>query len=241
MLQEVLHILAQNGFVRDIGPAIASCKATWTDERIWFPKLIRETYGPKSKTRLQIIAEHMTHLKENEKYKIVPKKDGISVYWAEEKWIQRINELNALSKLAGFPKIIQEVLKITDKDGGSVLTTACSQNCPKIVRFCIKNLLDYNQPTCNGATPLYFAWNSKFGKEAFYSLPIEAIYEYPRIIKKFEHEIDYWGPVMGPFIHIQAVPNIQAVPFVYHFDESQQQKPKKMKSKLYKQQFGPRR
>lgn len=237
MLQEVLHILAQNGFVRDIGPAIASCKATWTDERIWFPKLIRETYGPKSKTRLQIIAEHMTHLKENEKYKIVPKKDGISVYWSEEKWIQRINELNALSKLAGFPKIIQEVLKITDKDGGSVLTTACSQNCPKIVRFCIKNLLDYNQPTCYGATPLYFAWNSKFGKEAFHSLPIEAIYEYPRIIKKFEHEIDYWGP----FIHIQAVPNIQAVPFVYHFDESQQQKPKKIKSKLYKQQFGPRR
>jgi hypothetical protein len=235
MLQEVLHILAQNGFVRDIGPAIASCKATWTDERIWFPKLIRETYGSKSKTRLQIIAEHMTHLKENEKYNIVPKKDGISVYWSEEKWIQRINELNALSKLAGFPKIIQEVLKITDKDGGSVLTTACAQNCPKIVRFCIKNLLDYNQPTRNGATPLYFAWKSKFGKEAFYSLPIEAIYEYPRIIKKVEHEIDYWGPVMGPFIHIQAVP------FVYHFDESQQQKPKKIKSKLYKQQFGPRR
>jgi len=180
MLEDILYLVAYNGFAKDIGPAVASCKTAWTDERIWYPFLIQQTYGPMQKTRLQILAEHTTLLLGGDKQHIVLKKDGIMVYRPEERWLARLNELELMAKNAGYPELIETILSIPDTTGRGLISIACKNNCPKIVRELIKRGACYNQKDSSGATPCYYAFNSKLGREAWRALPYTAEYEYPK-------------------------------------------------------------
>jgi len=246
MLEDILYLLAYNGFAKDIGPAVASCKAAWNDERIWFPFLIQQTYGKKQKTRLQIMAEHATLLLGDQKQHIVLKNDTLKVYRPEERWLARLNELEDMAKKAGHPELIKTMLSIPDTAGRGLISIACENNCPKIVSELIKRGAPYNNLDKSGATPCYYAFNSKLGREASRALPYTAEYEYPKPKPKERlwpdnyviHIINNPNPVWYHAHHdllidghaIEVIANSEPKP-----------KPKKLKSKLYKQQFGPKK
>jgi hypothetical protein len=236
MLEEILYLLAYNGFAKDIGPAVATCKATWTDERIWFPYLIQQTYGLKNKTRLQILAEHTTLLM-GEKLHIVLKKDGPMVYRPEERWLARLAELEAMAKSAEYPELIKTMLSIPDSTGRSLISIACENNCPKVVNELIKRGACYNQKDDRGASPCYYAYNSRLGREAFRTLPFQAEYAYP--MPKGPSWLDnavFINNVHAANLHHDLEINGQAIELIYN--SAPPPKPKRLKSKLYKQQFG---
>uniref|UniRef100_A0A6C0AND0 Uncharacterized protein n=1 Tax=viral metagenome TaxID=1070528 RepID=A0A6C0AND0_9ZZZZ len=254
MLEDILYLLAYNGFAKDIGPAVVSCKATFTDERIWFPFLIQQTYGKKQKTRLQILAEHTTLLPGGEKHHIVLKNDGLKLYRPEERWLARIDELEGMAKKAGHPELIKTMLSIPDTAGRGLISIACENNCPKMVRELLKRGIWYNNEDDSGATPCYYAYNSKFGRDAWRVLITENLtysvkYEYPKPKPKPTERL--WGD--GYVINIINNPNYidwynshhdllingQAIELIANTPIPP--KPKKLKSKLYKQQFGPKR
>jgi hypothetical protein len=230
MLQEVLHLVAHNGFAKDIGPAVATCKAILTDERIWFPHLIQQTYGLKNKTRLQILAEHMTQLKEGYKLHMIPRKKGPMIYRPEERWLARLDELDAMGKLAGHPEILKAMLTTPDSVGMRVMSIACENNCPKIVTELIKRGVPYNRVDDSGATPCYYAFNSKFGRDSHSALPWDAPYSYPKPKEPKE-------PTWLDNVHIYIAMNGQNIEDI----SNSPPKPKRLKSKLYKQQFGAKR
>lgn len=242
MLEDILYLLAYNGFAKDIGPAVASCKDTWTDERIWFPFLIQQTYGEKQKTRLQILAEHTTLLKNGDKHHIVLKKDGPIIYRPEERWLARLNELDLMAKKAGYHEIVSIMLSTPDSVGMRVMSVLCENNCPKIVRELVKRGVPYNRVDISGATPCYYAFNSKFGREAWRALPYSAEYEYPKPVKREQAWLDdIINIVNNPnpiwhHVHHDLLIDGQAIELIANTQVPP--KPKKLKSKLYKQQFG---
>jgi hypothetical protein len=235
MLQEVLHLVAWRGFAKDISPAVATCKAILTDERIWFPHLIQQTYGPKQKTRLQILAEHMTHLKEGYIIHLIPRKIGPMIYRPEERWLARLNEFDLMAKKAGHPEILSNMLSTPDSVGMRVISVACENNCPKIVTELIKRGVPYNRVDDSGATPCYYAFNSKFGRDSHSALPWDAPYSYPKPkeptwpIVHIDWANFMWDDVLPIAEYVWPVEDLSNSP----------PKPKKLKSKLYKQQFGP--
>lgn len=233
MLQEVLHLVAWRGFAKDIGPAVATCKAILTDERIWFPHLIQQTYGPKQKTRLQILAEHMTQLKEGYNVHLIPRKSGPMIYRPEERWLARLKELDLMAKKAGHPEILSNMLTTPDSVGMRVISVACENNCPKMVTELIKRGIPYNRVDDSGATPCYYAFNSKFGRDSHSALPWDAPYSYPK-----PKEIT-WPDNIHIVHNVQAHAQLNPVWYVDDLSNSPP-KPKKLKSKLYKQQFGPK-
>jgi hypothetical protein len=242
MLEEVLHLVAHNGFAKDIGPAVATCKAIMTDERIWFPHLIQQTYGPKQKTRLQILAEHMTQLKEGHNIHLIPKKKGPMIYRPEERWLARLDELDAMGKLAGHPEILKTMLSTPDSVGMRVMSVACENNCPKIVTELIKRGVPFNRIDDTGASPCYYAFNSKFGRAAFSALPWHAKYSYPKP-KEPSWQLDNLVQLVNiqpnPVFQHDLIINGQAIEVIYN--SAPPPKPKRLKSKLYKQQFGAKR
>lgn len=247
MLEEVLYLLAYNGFAKDIGPAVASCKDTWTNERIWFPFLIQQTYGPMQKTRLQILAEHTTHLVDGVKQHIVLKKSGLMLYKPEERWLARIKELEGMAKKAGHTELIKTMLGIPDAGGTRIISVACENNCPKIVVELLKRGIWYNNEDDSGATPCYYAYNSKFGRNAWRALINEELtysvrYEYPKPKPKepaWRHDliniINNPNPIWH-HVHHDLLIDGQAIELIANTHVPP--KPKKLKSKLYKQQFG---
>jgi hypothetical protein len=233
MLEDILYLLAYNGFAKDIGPAIASCKATWTDERIWFPNLIQQTYGKKQKTRLQIMAEHTTLLLGDQKQHIVLKKDGFKVYRPEERWLARLNELEGMAKKAGHSELIKVMLSIPDTAGRGLISIACENNCPKMVKELIKRGAPYNHLDKSGATPCYYAFNSTLGREAWRALPYTAEYEYPKPKPK---EPSWRDDIWHYYQNHDLIIDGHAIEVIVNSEPKP--KPKKLKSKLYKQQFG---
>ena len=56
--EDILHLVSYNGYAEDTRRAVAVNRDTWTDERIWQPFLMDQQFGPKKKGRLQILAEN---------------------------------------------------------------------------------------------------------------------------------------------------------------------------------------
>ena len=252
MLEDILYLVAFNGFAKDIGPAVATCKAIMTDERIWFPHLIQQTYGPKNKTRLQIMVEHMTSLKNGDKQHVVMKKNKLIVYMSEDRFLERLTELDLMAKEAKQSKLLHTMLGIPDSSGTRIISVACQNNCPKIVRELIKRGVWFNQKDDSGATPCYYGFNSKFGRDAWKALPYCAEYEYPKPKPSWRDNLDI-NEIIN-IINNQNVPPIPEHAWNIHHDllidgqgielianTQVPLKPKKLKSKLYKQQFGPKK
>jgi len=235
-LQDVLHLVAYNGFAKDIGPAALCCKETLEDERIWFPHLIQQTYGPKAKTRPQILAEHMLHLN-GQKIKIKREKNSVYLYRDESRWLQRMVDLENLAQKAQHTDIFESILGTPDLDGNSTFITACKNNCPGIVSYYLNRGVDYNQKNDRGATPAYYALHSEYGPQAYYILPQSSICNAPQPKPRVAPE---WIDNLE-ILHVDDIPmwfnNLNYIPM----NKSEPVKPKKIKSKLYKQQFGPKR
>jgi len=239
-LQDVLHLVAYNGFAKDIGPAALCCKETLEDERIWFPHLIQQVYGPKAKTRPQILAEHMLHLN-GQKVKIKRDKNNLYLYRDESRWLQRMADLENLAQKAEHADLFKNILGIPDLDGISTFIVACKNDCPGIVSYYLNRGVDYNQKDDRGATPAYYALYSEYGRQAYYILPPSSICDRPRP-KPRELMWELMGinnPVedIQIWVHDHQLNVINNIPM----NQSEPVKPKKIKSKLYKQQFGPKR
>jgi hypothetical protein len=239
-LEDVLHLLAWNGYVEEVRQAVYVSKETYTDERIWFPFLIQHGYGPKKKTLPQIIAEHCTHVESPHTRKLVPKKDGMLIYKPDKQWITRMAEIQQMAVNSYHTKIFDKALRITDADGSSALIAACKTNSPKIVSYLLKKGHDYNQEDNLGATPSYYAYNSKFGQRAWSSLlknsKFESKYRQPRRV--------YVAPIVPvvPVVahHIYQFNNYHNLIFNLNYDDEPEPPKKKLKRSEYKKQFGRR-
>ena len=237
--EDILHLVIWNGYVDDCQPAAYVSKETMTDERIWYPFLIQKTYGPKKKTLLQLIAEHSTHLKDNEQHKIIPRKSGLHVYKDENKWLKRANELRELAITSNHLSVFENSLWSIDTDGNSIFDVACKNNCPEIVSYFIKRGVNCNEANGRGGTPYYYAYNSKLGRQAAYRL----------VVSKPSLQYNYPGPKQVT-MH-QLIENLHAVHHNFHMDaqffigmhnfEDNYEPPKKrLKKSEYKKQFGGR-
>lgn len=248
-LQDILYLVAYNGFAKDIGPAALCCKETLEDERIWFPYLIQQTYGPKAKTRSQILAEHMLHLN-GEKMKIKMKKGYIYIWRDETRWLERMADLEKMAQKADHTEIFENILGIPDTDGIGTFVTACKNDCPGIASYYLKRGVDYNQKTDCGATPAYYALHSEYGARVFNILPRWHRYcapepkpggVWPHVNFQMMDHADIHMLINNNFNQIIIHPaNFNWVHNIVP-NESEPVKPKKIKSKLYKQQFGPKR
>jgi len=139
-LEDILHLVAWNGYTRDIRQAATISKATLTDERIWFPHLIHETYTSKNKGRLQIILENKNQFIEDD---IKPMK--------------RIEQLQSMAKDAGHMKRFLTQIDCRDNEGESPLTAAINKHCISAVKFLVENGADVNQLNNKGRSPLHLA------------------------------------------------------------------------------------
>lgn len=137
--EEVLHLVAYNGYTEDIRQAVAVNRLTWTDDRIWYPHLIAELFGPKQKGRFQIIAEHK------------------NPYSNDDKLMARFNELEKMASSSHHMKLFLAQIDVRDKDGESALTAAIQKRCPNAVEFLVTRGADINQTNKKGRSALNLA------------------------------------------------------------------------------------
>lgn len=228
--EDVLHLVISNGYVEDSRQAVYVSKGIYTDDRVWFPFLIQHGHGPKKKTLPQIIAEHCTHVRSSQPLKIVPNKAGLIIYKPEKQWLRRMAELHQMAVDSYHRRIFDDVLRKPDTDGISALIVACNNNCPKIVSYLLKRGIDYNQGDNHGGTPQYYAYKSRFGRNAWSRLLHESnfksIYEWPRLD-------------VQPIQIYQLQDNLVHL-ILNEYPEPLPQPKKKLKRSEYKKQFGRR-
>ena len=106
-----------NGFAADCAPAMATCRDTWTDDRVWYPFGINIRYGPQQKTRLQIISDHCIPLDNGKKTVIRDErkkgdpKPKLVIYKTHEYFVKRVEELRAHAEATHHQKAFQKALK----------------------------------------------------------------------------------------------------------------------------------
>jgi len=132
-LQDVLHLVAWNGYSKDIDAGISSTRETWTDDRLVFPFGIQHKYA-NGKTRLQILFE----------------KDETKAFNRLEQLIQMANHTNHMP-------ILNKVLNSTDNDGHSPLTAAINQKSTRLVKILLNHGVNVNQTNKKGRSPLNLA------------------------------------------------------------------------------------
>jgi hypothetical protein len=141
--EDILHLLAYNGYAEDIRQAVAVNRLTWTDDRIWYPYLIAERFGSMKRGRLHIIAEHKRT-------------------WSnEENLMARFNELEKMASSSHHMKLFLAQIDVRDIYGKSALTAAIENRCPKAVEFLVTRGADINQIQKNGRSALNLAKSMK--------------------------------------------------------------------------------
>jgi hypothetical protein len=152
-----------NGFAADCGAAIATCKETWTDDRVWYPFGINIRYGPNQKTRLQIISDHCIPLDNGKKTVIRDeRKEGepkpkFVMYKTHEYFVKRVEELREHAKATGHQKAFQKDLDVGDAEGKTLLIHAAIKNNIPLTDFLIENGVDVNLLTNRGGSAHHFA------------------------------------------------------------------------------------
>jgi len=162
-LEDVLHLVMWNGFAADCGAAIATCRETWTDDRVWYPFGINIRYGPNQKTRLQIISDHCIPLDNGKKTVIRDeRKEGdlkpkFVMYKTHEYFVKRVEELREHAKATGHQKAFQRALDAGDAEGKTLLIYAAIKNNIRLTDFLIENGVDVNLLTNRGGSAHHFA------------------------------------------------------------------------------------
>jgi hypothetical protein len=137
-LQDVLHLVAWNGYSQDIAPAVPLTRETWTDERLVFPFGIQQTYGG-GKTRIQILIEHGA--------------------------FDRVKELVKMALNTHHLPILKKLINSKDKKGETALTAAIKSRNVPIVKLLVKCGADINQVNKKGRSALNLAITCKEAKE----------------------------------------------------------------------------
>jgi hypothetical protein len=249
-----------NGFAADCGAAIATCKETWTDERVWFPFGINIRYGPDQKTRLQAISDHCIPL-DNGKKKIIrdERKEGdpkskLVMYKTHEYFVKRVEELRAHAKATGHQKAFQKALDAGDAEGKTLLIHAAIKNNIRLTDFLIENGVDMNLLTNRGGSAHHFA--RKHSDKTLWRKLIDAGAKYEdgygveeplRVINRFERFFINYG------INDIHMRDMRINDMEYEFkindkdlpkkkkhahDEKLANPPPRVKASLFKKQFG---
>lgn len=162
--QDVLHLVMWNGYAADCGAAIATCRETWTDDRVWYPFGINIRYGPNQKTRLQAISDHCIPLDNGKKTVIRDErkkgdpKPKLVMYKTHDYFLKRVEELRAHAKATGHQKAFQRALDAGDAEGKTLLIHAAIKNNIRLADFLIENGVDVNRLTNRGGSAQHFAW-----------------------------------------------------------------------------------
>jgi len=238
-LEDILYLLFWNGYTEDCRQAVYASKETITDERIWFPFLIQATYGPNKKTLLQIMTEHSTPVENATKRKLVLKKGGVMVYKDERQLLTRIRQFEQMAADTNHMNLFENVLGTPDTDGTTILIEASKNNCYRIVSYLLQRGADYNQQDSSGATPQYYASNSTFGQQAW-----------NRILELSKFKSEYKSPKLSNILqsvleahreaHRRRMIRYRRMVGQDHIEEEPEPPKKRVKSSLYKSQFGRR-
>lgn len=233
--QDVLHLVMWNGYAADCGAAIATCRETWTDDRVWYPFGINIRYGPNQKTRLQAISDHCIPL-DNGKKTIIrdERKKGdpkpkLVMYKTHDYFLRRVEELRAHAKATGHQKAFQRALDAGDAEGKTLLIHAAIKNNIPLTDFLIENGVDVNLLTNRGGSAHHFA--SKHSDKTHVGKLIDAGAKYedgygvegPLPIK-FEDYMYFWRTAANlmnaPRINDMRMPDIRMHDMrIYKIDE----------------------
>ena len=121
--EDILHLVIWNGYAEDVWQAAGTCKETWTDDRIWFPYLVEMGYGPKKKSRFQIIAEKCICTDRGKAKTVAIGRKGIpTVFWSTDTAMKRFLELASMAEKEGFMDSFIEGLERRDVNGKTVFS-----------------------------------------------------------------------------------------------------------------------
>ena len=246
--EEILHLVAYNGYAEDMRQAVAVNRLTWTDDRIWYPHLIAQRFGSMKRGRLHIIAEHKRT-------------------WSnEENLMARFNELEKMASSSHHMKVFLAQIDVRDIYGKSALTAAIENRCPKAVEFLVTRGADINQIQKNGRSALNLAKSVKLeydeeiqnikkpnGRIVTACVPQKRSQKIIEYLTKLgavdipEQEEMYRPVIMGHYrtlIWHQYIGNKifmnddvkRSIALRTH--DASPPKPKRLKSSLYKRQFG---
>lgn len=254
-LQDVLHLVMWNGYAADCAPAMATCRETWTDDRVWYPFGINIRYGPQQKTRLQAISDHCIPLANGKKTVIRDEakkgaqKPKLVVYKTHEYFLRRVEELRAHAEATHHQKAFQKALDARDAEGKTLLIHAAIKNNIRLTDFLIENGVDVNLMTNRGGSAQHFAWSAsdktlwhklidagaKFKDNYGYEKPLSRVDIYDDVMGWHHRWINY----ISEFYRIGETntKDVQKKKRRAH-DEKLANPPPHMKASLFKKQFG---
>lgn len=240
---DVLHLVMWNGFAADCAPAMATCRDTWTDDRVWYPFGINIRYGPQQKTRLQIISDHCIPLDNG-------KKPNDVVYKTHEYFLKRVEEFRAHAEATHHQKAFQKALDAGDVEGKTLLIHAAIKNNIPLTEFLIENGVDVNLLTNRGGSAHHFA--SEHSDKTLSGKLVDAGAKYEdgygveeplRVIHRMERN-DVWNFSVLDYIndfyriaHI-GIDDINVKKKKRAHDEKLANPPPRVKASLFKKQFG---
>ena len=237
-LEDVLHLVAWNGYSKDIRHAVGINRSILTDERIWFPFGMKDRYGSKEKGFLQILAENDT---------------------ASEYFLSRFNTLKEMAKITSHMKLLLSQIDVRDTEGESALTAAIKTKCFNTVKLLVEHGADINQKNKKGRSALNLAiacekdtraMKNKYKKEKKLSqkivsyltrlgaidIPKNHLYEdWLNIWRNIGREMDVFPELIDGPINWDDRLSYITKPYNEPKPEA-----KWLKSSLYKQQFGRR-
>jgi hypothetical protein len=252
-LQDVLHLVSWNGYSKDIEAAVSSTKETLTDDRLMFPFGIQQKYKD-GKTRIQILIEN-NRIRAYDRIKELQKMAENSNHMPILKKALNSIDNNGESALTAAIKqkssrIVQVLLDLgsdvnqTNMKGGTPLNLAENT-------LANNKDMEYTGKKPNGKTTLYKMVPSKDAKDIIDMLRSRGAVSIP------EERFDYFRAVPGggrprPIIiplrdneyewnrmYMRHDRIFDFIPIELKNDrEPEVPKPKRLKSSLYKRQFG---
>ena len=251
-----------NGYAADCAPAMATCRETWTDDRVWYPFGINIRYGPQQKTRLQAISDHCIPLDNGKKTVIRDErkkgdlKPKLVMYKTHKYFLKRVEEFRTHAKATGHQKAFQKALDAGDAEGKTLLIHAAIKNNIQLTDFLIENGVDVNLLTNRGGSARYFAFEHS-DKTLWHKLiDVGAKFKDGYGVEEPLPRVDIYNDVMGwnyrwnnDILHIHSYINefyrigetntkdVQKKKKRAH-DEKLANPPPHMKASLFKKQFG---
>jgi len=239
-----------NGYAADCATALATCKETWTDDRVWSPFGIDVRYGPQQKTRLQIISDHCIPL-DNGKKTIIrderkkgAQKPKLVMYKTHEYFLKRVEELRAHAEATHHQKAFQKALDTRDAEGKTLLIHAAIKNNIPLTDFLIENGVDVNLLTNRGGSAHHFA--SEHSDKTLSGKLVDAGAKYEdgygveeplRVIHRVERN-DVWNFSVLDYINdFYRIGETNTKKKKRTHDEKLANPPPHMKASLFKKQF----
>lgn len=147
-LYDVAHLIAWNGYAKDMIPYVGVDKAAWNNDEFWFPYGVNQVFGEDKQSRIHRICRNM----------------GIYKYdlSIKEHWYTPLSRINTYNPAERIKQLLSYGANPDIKDShGFTPLHICSRNGWKrhaeIINILIKAGADINSRNIFGMTPLYMA------------------------------------------------------------------------------------